>query len=45
MLQKEGLLVIPSGAQVIRLLPPLNISKDEAKQGLGIIEKVVSSLK
>ncbi len=45
LLQKEGLLVIPSGAQVIRLLPPLNISKDEAKQGLNIIEKVVLSLK
>lgn len=44
MLQKQGLLVIPSGAQVIRLLPPLNISKDEVDEGLSIIEKVVSAL-
>jgi acetylornithine/succinyldiaminopimelate/putrescine aminotransferase len=44
MLQNEGLLVIPSGTQVIRLLPPLNLSKEDAIEGLAIIEKVVSRL-
>jgi acetylornithine aminotransferase/acetylornithine/N-succinyldiaminopimelate aminotransferase len=44
MLQNEGLLVIPSGTQVIRILPPLNLSKEDAIQGLAIIEKVVSRL-
>lgn len=44
MLQNEGLLVIPSGTQVIRLLPPLNLTKQDAEQGLAIIEKVVSRL-
>lgn len=44
MLQSQGLLVIPSGAQVIRLLPPLNLSKQEAEEGIAIIEKTISRL-
>jgi len=39
-----GLLLIPAGAQVVRLLPPLNLRRAEAEEGLAIFEKVVSSL-
>lgn len=44
LLKKAGLLVIPSGAQVIRLLPPLNLTRNEAEEGLAIIESVVNQL-
>ncbi len=44
LLQQQGLLVIPSGAQVIRLLPPLNITRNEVDEGLNIIEKVLAWL-
>ena len=38
------LLTIPSGTRVIRLLPPLNLTLDQAEDGIRIIEKVVSAL-
>jgi len=43
-LMKAGLLVIPSGEQTIRLLPPLNISKEEADEALAILKKVLSAV-
>jgi acetylornithine/N-succinyldiaminopimelate aminotransferase len=39
-----GVLVIPAGTQVIRLLPPLNLKPQEAGEGISIIEDVVKSL-
>lgn len=39
-LQDAGVLVIPSGAQVIRLLPPLNLTQAQADEGLLAIERV-----
>jgi acetylornithine aminotransferase/acetylornithine/N-succinyldiaminopimelate aminotransferase len=42
-LMKAGLLVIPSGERTIRLLPPLNISKEEADEALAILKKVLSA--
>ena len=42
-LMAEGLLVIPSGERTIRLLPPLNITKAEADEALGILKKVLSA--
>jgi acetylornithine aminotransferase/acetylornithine/N-succinyldiaminopimelate aminotransferase len=42
-LMKDGLLVIPSGERTIRLLPPLNISKEEADEALAILKKVLSA--
>ena len=42
-LMKAGLLVIPSGERTIRLLPPLNITKAEADEALGILKKVLSA--
>ena len=43
-LHEAGVLTIPSGSQVIRLLPALNLSRSQAEEGLGIIESVVRKL-
>lgn len=43
-LHAAGLLAIPAGTQIIRLLPALNLSRSEAEEGLHIIEGVVKSL-
>jgi acetylornithine aminotransferase/acetylornithine/N-succinyldiaminopimelate aminotransferase len=43
-LQQTGVLVIPAGAQVIRLLPPLNLKPQEAGEGIAKIEEIVKSL-
>ena len=41
---QAGLLLIPAGSHVVRLLPPLNLRRAEAEEGLTIFERVVSSL-
>jgi acetylornithine/N-succinyldiaminopimelate aminotransferase len=43
-LHAAGLLTIPAGANVVRLLPALNLQRAEAEEGLGIIERIVKSL-
>jgi acetylornithine/N-succinyldiaminopimelate aminotransferase len=43
-LHAAGLLTIPAGANVIRLLPALNLSRPEAEEGLKIIESVAAKL-
>jgi len=43
-LHEAGVLAIPSGAQVIRLLPALNLTAAEAQEGLNIIESVVAKI-
>jgi acetylornithine/N-succinyldiaminopimelate aminotransferase len=43
-MQAAGVLVIPAGAQVIRLLPSLNLKPQEADEGISKIEEVVKSL-
>jgi len=43
-LHDAGLLAIPAGRQILRLLPPLNLSRPEAEQGIQIIELVVDKL-
>ena len=43
-LQQAGVLVIPAGTQVIRLLPPLNLKPQEAGEGIAKIEEIVKSL-
>jgi acetylornithine/succinyldiaminopimelate/putrescine aminotransferase len=35
---------VPSGAQVIRLLPPLNLTRQQAEEGVQAIRRVVQSL-
>ena len=44
LLHAAGLLTIPAGAQVIRLLPALNLRQSEAEEGLKIIESVAAKL-
>ena len=43
-LHEKNLLTIPAATSVIRLLPPLNLSQSEAKEGLRAIERVVVDL-
>jgi acetylornithine aminotransferase/acetylornithine/N-succinyldiaminopimelate aminotransferase len=43
-LQQAGVLVIPAGTQVIRLLPSLNLKPQEAGEGIARIEEVIKSL-
>ena len=43
-MQALGVLVIPAGTQVIRLLPPLNLKPQEAGEGIAKIEEVIKSL-
>jgi acetylornithine/N-succinyldiaminopimelate aminotransferase len=41
---EAGLLVIPSGTNIVRILPALNLKRNEADEGLGIFQTVVSAL-
>jgi acetylornithine aminotransferase/acetylornithine/N-succinyldiaminopimelate aminotransferase len=43
-MHQAGVLVIPAGTQVIRLLPPLNLKPQEAGEGIVKIEEVIQSL-
>ena len=43
-LHDAGLLTIPSGTQVVRLLPALNLAHAQAEEGLAIIRRVVKEL-
>ena len=43
-LHEAGVLAIPAGTNVIRLLPPLNLRPTEADEGLDVIESVVKRL-
>jgi acetylornithine/N-succinyldiaminopimelate aminotransferase len=43
-LHEAGLLAIPAGAQVIRFLPPLNLGRHEAEEGVRILESVIKQL-
>lgn len=42
---KKGLLVLTAGKDVVRLLPPLVITKKELKAGLDIILEILSNVK
>jgi len=44
LLHAAGMLTIPAGANVIRLLPPLNLQRSEADEGVRILESVVARL-
>jgi acetylornithine aminotransferase/acetylornithine/N-succinyldiaminopimelate aminotransferase len=43
-LHEAGVLAIPAGTQIIRLLPALNLKPQEAGEGISKIEEVVKSL-
>ena len=40
-LREQGLLALVAGPKVIRLLPPLTVTKEEIDQGLEILEKIL----
>ena len=44
LLHAAGLLVIPAGKLIIRLLPALNLQRTEAEEGLKVLETVVARL-
>ena len=44
LLHAAGVLTIPAGAQILRLLPPLNLRQLEAQEGLDAIAKVAEKL-
>jgi acetylornithine aminotransferase/acetylornithine/N-succinyldiaminopimelate aminotransferase len=44
LLHSAGLLAVPAGAQILRLLPPLNLRRNEAEEGLKIVESVADRL-
>ena len=44
LLHGAGLLTIPAGTQILRLLPPLNLRQNEAEEGLHLLESVVKDL-
>ncbi len=43
-LHEAGILTVPAGNSVVRLLPPLNLKKSEAEEGLRAITEVVTDL-
>jgi acetylornithine aminotransferase/acetylornithine/N-succinyldiaminopimelate aminotransferase len=43
-LHAAGVLTVPAGTQIVRLLPSLNLKPQEAGEGISIIEQVVKSL-
>jgi acetylornithine aminotransferase/acetylornithine/N-succinyldiaminopimelate aminotransferase len=43
-LHEIGVLTIPAGTQIVRLLPPLNLKPQEAAAGIAKIEEVIKSL-
>ena len=42
--RQKGLIILTAGENVIRLLPPLTISRDEIQQGIAILKEVFSEL-
>jgi len=43
-LHAAGVLTVPAGSQIVRLLPPLNLKPQEAGEGITKIEDVIKSL-
>ncbi len=43
-LRKYGVLAIPAGTDIVRLLPPLNLTEAQANEGLEAIERVAQEL-
>jgi len=43
-LHQHGVMTIPAGTQIVRLLPPLNLKPQEAGEGIARIEEAVKAL-
>jgi len=44
LLHAAGVLAVPAGTHVIRLLPALNLSRAEADEGLAVIDKICAAI-
>ena len=42
--RQKGLIILTAGENVIRLLPPLTISREEIQQGIAILKEVFSQV-
>ena len=42
--REAGLIVLPAGENVVRLLPPLTLSEEEARQGVDLLGRAASML-
>lgn len=42
-LRNKGLIVLPAGEKVIRLLPPLTVSKEELENGTNILKEILEN--
>ncbi|AWR98073.1 acetyl ornithine aminotransferase family protein [Acidianus sulfidivorans JP7] len=42
---KKGLLLLPAGESAIRIIPPLTIEEEEAKEGLRILKDVIEKVR
>jgi len=40
----NGLIVLPAGDNVVRLLPPLNLTEDEAREGIELLNQTASRI-
>jgi acetylornithine/N-succinyldiaminopimelate aminotransferase len=40
----NGLIVLPAGDNVVRMLPPLTLSEDEAREGIELLNKTASEI-
>lgn len=43
-LHESGLLTIPAGSSVVRFLPPLNLTQEEAQDGLDLFEQTIQKV-
>ena len=43
-LHESGLLTIPAGSAVVRFLPPLNLTQEEAQDGLDLFEQTIQKV-
>ena len=40
----EGLLIIPAGAQVVRMVPPLIVSEADVEEALALLDRALGTL-
>ncbi|WP_226644625.1 acetylornithine transaminase [Mesobacillus subterraneus] len=44
-LRKSGLIALPAGEKVVRLLPPLNVTREEVEESVSLMESTLSNFK
>ena len=42
--REAGLIVLPAGENVVRLLPPLTLSEAEAREGVSLMNRAAAAL-